>query len=204
MTLQAFRNPQSAIRNQILYPVILAVPKEVKEYKPRDRVIFLRKHARKALRLSADKSGISRFEINKDENGVPLPFEGIYWSITHKTEYVGGVVSPLPIGIDIEKIQPCSRGLFEKTAGRAEWALADQVQDDFSIFYRYWTAKESVLKAATTGIKDLLKCRIHDILDDRHLQIDYQNKRWDIEHFYFDDHIASIVQNNSKIQWAIQ
>ena len=176
--------------------------KKVADWKPRDRVIFLRKHARKALRLSAEKSGISGLEVKKDEDGVPLPFDGTYWSITHKTEYVGGVVSPHPIGIDIEKIQPCSSGLFEKTAGEAEWALADQAQDDFLIFYRYWTSKEAVLKAATTGIKDLLKCRIQQIIDDHHLEMKYMKKQWYIEHLFFDDHIASIVQNNSEIQWT--
>jgi 4'-phosphopantetheinyl transferase len=194
---------RAKIQNQILHPVILAVPEEVREYKPKDRVTFLSKHARKALELSAEKSGISRLELKKDENGVPLPFDGTYWSITHKTEYVGGVVSPDPIGIDIEKIQPCSRGLFKKTAGDTEWDLADRIEDDFSTFYRYWTSKEAVLKATTTGIKDLLKCRIHDILDDQHLRIDYHDKRWHVEHFFFDDHIASIVQNDFTIEWTI-
>jgi 4'-phosphopantetheinyl transferase len=199
-----FRIPHSEFRIRTLYPVILAVPEEVRDYKPKDRVTFLSKHARKALELSAEKSGISRPEVKKDENGIPQPFNGTFWSITHKTEYVGGVVSPHPIGIDIEKIRPCSRGLFEKTAGEAEWALADQVKDDFSTFYRYWTSKEAVLKATTTGIKDLLKCRIQQITDDHHLVINYLKKRWYIEHFFFDDHIAAIVQNNSEIQWTIR
>ena len=201
--LNKIRNPQSAIRNQILHPVILSVPKKVAGFKPRDRVTFLSKHARKALELSAQKSGISRLEVEKDENGVPRPFNGTYWSLTHKSEYVGGVVSPQPIGIDIEKIQPCSRGLFKKTATDAEWSLVDPVNDDFTIFYRYWTSKEAVLKASTTGIKDLLKCRVLHIVDDHHLQIDYRDKRWHIEHFFFDDHIASIVQNDFTIEWTI-
>ena len=198
------RNPRSEIRNQILYPVILSVPKNVADLKPRDRVTFLSKHARKALAMSAEKSGISGVKVNKDENGVPLPFNGTYWSITHKTEYVGAVVSPHPIGLDIEKIQPCSEGLYKKTATEEEWSLMGQIKDDFTPFYRYWTSKEAVLKSVTTGIKDLLKCRIHDILDDHHLQIDYRDKRWHIEHFFFDDHIASIVQNNAQIQWTMR
>jgi 4'-phosphopantetheinyl transferase len=201
--LNKIQNPKSKIQNQILHPVILSVPKKVAGFNPRDRVIFLSKHARKALELSAEKSGISRLEVKKDENSVPQPFNGTYWSITHKTEYVGGVLSPHPIGIDIEKIKPCSKGLFKKTAAEAEWSLLDQIKDDFTIFYRYWTSKEAVLKASTTGIKDLLKCRIHDIVDDHHLQIDYRDKRWHIEHFFFDDHIASIVQNDFTIEWTM-
>jgi 4'-phosphopantetheinyl transferase len=197
------RIPHSAFRIHTLYPVILPVPEEVRGYKPRDRVTFLSGHARKALGLCARKSGISLGELKKDQDDVPLPVDGVYWSLTHKAEYVGGVLSSQPVGIDIEKIQPCSRGLFRKTAGDAEWALADQTTDEFTVFFRYWTSKEAVVKASTMGIKDLLKCRIHQIVDDHHLEIDYLNKRWKIEHFYFDGHIASIVQNNFTIEWTI-
>ena len=192
------------IRNQkTLYPVILPVPEEVREYKPRDRVVFLSAHARKAISLCAQKCGITLGELQKDDDGAPQPMDGIYWSVTHKNEYVGGVLSSQPVGIDIEKIEPCSRGLFKKTATDAEWALADQSTDEFTLFYRYWTAKEAVVKTSTAGIKDLLKCRIHQIVDDHHLEIDYLNKRWQIKHLYFDDHIASIVHNNFKIEWTI-
>jgi 4'-phosphopantetheinyl transferase len=200
-----FDVPHSAFRNRTLSPVILPVPKEVGEYKPRDRVIFLSAHARKALVLSAQKSGIdiSLADFNKDPDGIPLPVDGIYWSLTHKTEYVGAVLSSQPAGIDIEKVTPCSPGLFRRTAGEEEWVLADPSSDKFTVFYRYWTAKEAVVKASTIGIKDLLKCRIHRIIDDHHLEIKYLDKLWQIEHFFFGDHIASLVYNNFKIEWTI-
>ena len=198
-----FRIPHSAFRTRTIFPIILPVPAKVADFKPRDRVTFLSQHARKAIAASAQKSGIPAGELKKDENGAPLPFEGTYWSITHKSEYVAGVVAPHPIGIDIEKIQPCSQGLYKKTATEPEWSLADQSQGDFTIFFRYWTAKEAVLKASTTGIKDLLKCRIDRIIDECHLEINYLDQKWFIEHHFFNDHIASIVQNDSRIVWTI-
>ena len=198
-----FRIPHSSFRTHTIFPVILSVPEKVADFKPRDRVTFLSQYARKAIAASAQRSGISPGELKKDENGAPLPFGGTYWSITHKSEYVAGVVSPYPVGIDIEKILPCSRGLYKKTATEPEWSLAGQSQDDFSIFYRYWTAKEAVLKASTTGIKDLLKCRIERIIDGHHLEINYLDKRWFIEHHFFNEHIASIVQNDARIVWTI-
>jgi 4'-phosphopantetheinyl transferase len=179
------------------------VPEEVTDFRPRNRVIFLSTHARKALRLSAEKSGAPFRELEKDDRGIPRPFNGVYWSITHKTEYVGGVVAPDPIGIDIEKIQPCARGLFKKTAGESEWSLAGRGSEAFTTFFRYWTAKEAVLKASTTGIKDLLKCRIHQITDDTRMEIDYCNKIWHVRHYFFDNHIASIVENNFRIEWTL-
>jgi 4'-phosphopantetheinyl transferase len=191
------------IQNRILYPVILSVPEKVKEYKPKDRVSFLSHQARRALRRSAQKSGIRLGELLQDQNGAPLPFEGTYWSVTHKTDYVGGVVSPTPIGLDIEEIRLCSKGLFRKTASAREWSLAESESASAATFFRYWTSKEAVLKAAGIGIKDLSQCRVARILDDRNLLVRYAQKTWHIEHVFFDGHIASIVRLRCRIDWTI-
>ena len=189
--------------SQTLHPVILSVPKEVREFKPKERVIFLSQHARYALKRSAEKSGILLGELLQDDSGAPLPVDGTYWSITHKPEYVAGVVATSAIGIDIEKIRNCSPGLFSKTASNQEWALAKTTKNSWKTFFRFWTSKEAVLKACGTGIKDLRKCQIHKILDARHLEIRYADKDWLIEHFFFDEHIASSVKNNFKINWTV-
>jgi len=193
----------SAFRNQILYPVILAVPAEVTDFKPRDRVKFLSRHARLALKQSARKSSVRLGELKQDENGAPLPHGGLYWSVTHKTQYVGGVVAPAPIGIDIERIRECSRGLFAKTAGDREWALAEPEKNSLITFFRYWTSKEALVKTSGSGLKDLLKCRVTRVIDDRHLQIRYKDREWLIEHFYFDQHLASITQNTYRVEWTL-
>jgi 4'-phosphopantetheinyl transferase len=185
----------------ILFPVILAVPDEKQGLTGRNKVSFLSKHARKALEISAKKSHIQLRALTKDEKGVPLPFNGNYWSLTHKSKYVAGVIAPTPTGIDIEKIRSCSKALFRKTAHNHEWELSDT--DPFTLFYRYWTSKESVLKASGTGIRDLSKCRIIRIIDNNHLIIEYRNQEWLIEHFYFDKHIASIIKNDFHVEWKI-
>ena len=155
------------------------------------------------LALSTEKSGISLGKLNQDKNGAPLPSDGNCWSISHKTQYVGGVVSPTPIGIDIERIRSCSEGIFRKTATENEWMLADSAENSLTVFFRYWTSKEAVLKALGTGIKDLLKCRIVQIIDNSHLNIRYANRLWLVEHKYFDHHIATIVKNSFQIDWTI-
>ena len=203
MPSKEFRIPHSAFRILKIYPVILAVPAEVADFKPRDRVQFLSRHARLALKLSARKSKIRLGELKQAENGAPVPQNDIYWSITHKTQYVGGVVAPTPIGIDIERIRECSRGLFAKTAGDREWALAETEKNSLITFFRYWTSKEALVKTSGSGLKDLLKCRVTRIIDDRHLQISYSDREWLIEHFYFDQHLASITQNTYQIEWTL-
>ncbi len=202
--MDKIRNPKSQIPNQTIYPVILAVPGDVKNYKPRERVKFLSRHARRALEKSAAISSLKIDRLEKDENGAPLPFNDIYWSITHKTQYVGGVVAPTPIGIDIERIRECSRGLFAKTAGDREWALADPEKNSLMTFFRYWTSKEALVKTSGSGLKDLLKCQVTRIIDDRHLIIRYLDREWLIEHFYFDQHLASITQDTYQIEWTLE
>ena len=203
MPSKEFRIPHSAFPIQKIYPVILAVPAEVADFKPRDRVQFLSRHARLALKQSARKSNVRLGELKQDENGAPLPHDGLYWSVTHKTQYVGGVVAPTPIGIDIERIRECSRGLFAKTAGDREWALAESEKNSFSTFFRYWTSKEALVKTSGSGLKDLLKCRVTRVIDDRHIQIRYKDREWLIEHFYFDQHLAAITQNTYRIEWTL-
>jgi len=188
-------------QNRVIYPVILAVPDKDRRLTGREMVVSLSNHARRALEISARKSSVHLSDLLKDENGVPLPFDGNYWSLTHKPTYVGGVIASTCIGIDIEKIRPCSKGLFRKTAHDREWALSDT--DPFKLFYRYWTSKESVLKASGTGIRDLSKCRIVRIIDDYNLIVDYDERKWLIEHFFFDKHIASVVKNNFDVEWTL-
>ena len=190
------------IRNPILYPVILAVPDKEQKLTGREKVANLSNHARRALEISAQKSCIELGDLTKSENGAPLPFGGNYWSLTHKPRYVGGVIAPTQIGIDIEKIRPCSKALFRKTANESEWGLSDA--DSFKLFFRYWTSKESVLKASGTGIRDLSKCRIAQIIDHNHLVINYEDRKWLIEHFYFDGHIASVVKNDFDVEWTME
>lgn len=190
------------IRNPILYPVILAVPDKEQKLTGREKVANLSNYARRALEISAQKSCIELGDLTKNKNGAPLPFDGNYWSLTHKPIYVGGVIAPTQIGIDIEKIRPCSKALFRKTANESEWGLSDA--DSFKFFFRYWTSKESVLKASGTGIRDLSKCRIVQIIDHNHLVINYEDRKWLIEHFYFDGHIASVVKNDFDVEWTIE
>jgi 4'-phosphopantetheinyl transferase len=190
------------IEMKTIYPVILSVPGQATNLPPKSRAEYLSRYAREALALSAQKCGVKLGQLSKNPEGAPLPFDGIYWSLTHKPRYVGAIVGPSRVGIDLEYVDRRSAALFDKTASRDEWALGDRAS--WELFYRYWTSKEAVVKAAGGGIlKDLLECRVIEIIDHNNLVIHYKDNRWHIEHYYFNDHIASVVKDSFGIQWTL-
>jgi len=190
------------MKRRIIFPVILSIPEEEKGFTGSDKVLSLSWHARQALQVSAQKSDLILGSLPKDPEGIPLPVNGNYWSLTHKPEYVGAVAARYPIGFDIEKIRHISSPLFRKTADDCEWALGKE-EDTQRLFFRYWTSKEAILKASGTGISDLLKCRIIELVDDTHLIAAYNGKQWPIEHFYFNQHVASVLNITDHIQWTL-
>jgi 4'-phosphopantetheinyl transferase len=183
-----------------IYPVILRVASDARPLSPRCRVRYLSRHAREALRRSAERLQVELGTLEKDPRGAPLPFRGHYWSVTHKPEYVGGVLAPSPVGLDIEKIRPCSEALFRKTASEEEWALANRSDLD-RLFFRYWTAKEAVLKTGGEGIKGLSRCRIRQVIDASHLLVDYAGCNWTVEQVFFDGHLAAAASQGVRLEW---
>lgn len=183
-----------------IYPVILPVPAEGRSLPPKERVRFLSRHAREALRLSAERLNVLLGPLEKDARGAPIPSNGHFWSITHSTHYVAGVAAPAAVGIDLERIRPVSEGMSRMAAGESEWALAGV--DLELAFFRFWTAKEAVLKTRGEGIKDLSRCRIVRISDSAHLQVDYTGERWPVEQLFFDGHVAALAVQRLRVEWT--
>jgi 4'-phosphopantetheinyl transferase len=185
-----------------LFPVILSVPPERRLLQGREKVLFLSQYARSAAERSAEKAGIGITEFLKNEKGTPLPFLGYHWSVSHKPEYVAGVVSLTKIGIDIEKIRPYSTGLEKKVADENEWALYPV--DRSELLFRYWTAKEAVLKTMGIGLAGLSSCKIRKNNVKDHMTVCFQDHDYQIEHFAFDNHVAAIVtDDNTRVEWIL-
>lgn len=183
-----------------LHPVILPLAPEDQRLRGRELVQAQRRRAREALALSCEASGVVLGPLNKDARDAPLPFNGAYWSLSHKPRFVAAVVGPAPIGIDIEEITPRKEGIHACLAGDAEWALADR---GWETLFRYWTAKEAVLKAVGVGISHLKKARIHALLDQDNLLVDYGSRLWPVRHFRFQDHIVSVTHDDHEVAWTL-
>lgn len=186
----------------VLYPVILQVNPEVRLLSGSDRARALSRIARRALDVCAEISGLKTGDLIKNAQGAPMPNGGIYWSVTHKPEYAAGMLGLSPIGIDLEKIRPVHQGLYRKVADDAQWALDDNAP--LIRFFRFWTAKEAVLKACGTGLRDLAECRIEKAIGPDRLIVRYQKRYWSVFQIFFDGHVAAAAGRNMEIRWHFE
>lgn len=185
-----------------IHPVVMAVPIEDRHLKGRKKVAALGRYARQALDRSAEFSGVSLGPLNKNTKGAPLPSNGVHWSLSHKSSFVAAVTAGQSIGIDIEKIRTCSKALYDRIASPDEWDLAPAVSQ--ILFFRFWTAKEAVLKAVGHGLTGLSECRILSIDDTTRLTVQYKDTTWRVAQYRIgDDHIAAVTENAQTIEWHL-
>jgi 4'-phosphopantetheinyl transferase len=182
-----------------IYPVVLKVPEEKAALKGREKVRFLSEFARVALRRSAARLGVRLPKLQKKENGAPVPSEGIYWSLAHKSRYVAAVAVPRPVGIDIEQLRPVKDGLAERIAASEEWRLFPG--DRHLAFFRCWTAKEAVLKAEGVGIAGLADCRIVAVDGPHRLSAVYRGTTWTVDSRLQDEHLTAVAGNGLNLSW---
>lgn len=184
----------------ILHPVISLVPSSNQGFTGKQKVAFLSGFARQALFRSAAISKIHLDRAEKNADGAPLPCNGVYWSISHKSSCVAGVVAPIPVGIDVERIRSVSPALYAKIATTEEWQQGGQ-EPELNLFFRYWTAKEAVLKAAGVGLKALSVCSIDQVSDDCLLKVRFENQIYMVTQKEVAGHLVSLVTNDLRVTW---
>ena len=184
-----------------LYPVILPVPDADRRLTGRDKVKALSRLARLALMKSCEKSGLQLDTFPKNEESVPLPVGGVHWSLSHKSAIVGGVAAVLPVGMDLETIRPVSDALLTRVANDDEWQLMGG--DRQRAFFRFWTAKEAVLKAIGKGMVGLSRCRVVAVVDDTRMMLAYDDSRWPVAHCWFDGHVAALTAHHLDVSWTL-
>ena len=200
LTKILLRRQQDFSKPMTLFPVVMPVIEVGHKPSGEEKVAYLSRSAREALKLSAEKSGVRLGELLKDEKGAPCPVSGNYWSISHKPKYVAAVVSKDRIGIDIEEMKPRSESLFDYVASDEEWELKDKSWDTF---FRYWTAKEATLKVIGIGISGLKACRIISVPDESRIILDYQDRLFQMEQVRCKNHIISVLKDDNEIDWII-
>lgn len=95
-------------------------------------------------------------KIRFGENGKPY-FEdtGVSFNLSHAGQYALCAVGPGELGCDIELVRPFKERVAERFFHPSETAMLAAEPDPAkrqALFFRLWTLKESVLKAAGTGL----------------------------------------------------
>lgn len=107
------------------------------------------------LRLALQNAGyepdLSRLRYTPEQK--PFLPEGPAFNLSHSGNRViclaGGQA---PLGIDIESLSPLPFDDFQPQFTENEWAAIRDAPSPLHAFYRFWTAKESILKADGRGL----------------------------------------------------
>ncbi len=169
----------------------------------RDKVHKVSRFSRKSVKASALKSKCSVDRFETDTQGVPMPINGCFWSVSHKSEFVAGVISKTAVGIDIEKVKPVSDALFNRIVDDDELKCFSG-EERRVMFFRAFTAKEAVLKKTSVGIKGLSNTKVISVVDETNLVVEFSNQKYFIENFYFESYLASITKEKCDVLWALE
>lgn len=116
-------------------------------------------------------------DLQRDENGKPMPINGWHFSLSHSGSFWALVVDRSEIGIDIE----VPRVVPERVVRRA---LADDELPEQGDVLRTWVIKEAYAKLLGVGIG----------LDFRSVSVPQIQQKVRIEDYSTDDYICYIAQ----------
>ena len=91
------------------------------------------------------------------EKGKPGPegYKGIHFNISHSGNWVTVALSPVAVGVDVERMRKVPEGVARRFFSEKENYLLDNATDEkekSEIFFTLWTLKESFLKAIGKGL----------------------------------------------------
>ena len=127
---------------------------------PKDKRLSLAAEVllRKALLLN----GISEFTMEVDQNGKPYLAEcgSIKFNLSHSEERVMCALSVKEVGCDLEWMKEPNYKMTEYFLAKEEITILNDIKTDEEkkeMFYRFWTLKESFMKAVGLGVRIPLK-----------------------------------------------
>jgi 4'-phosphopantetheinyl transferase len=116
----------------------------------------------KILLVKLLREPINSIEILKDANGKPFCknaiLKNLHFSISDAGNYIAIAFAQSDIGIDIETIQPQFKyqDIVPLQFHQNEILALKNADDPLTLFYRFWTRKESLLKLGGNGLTDYL------------------------------------------------
>ena len=185
-----------------LCPVLRSTPGQGDHLPAAVRVRNQRSAARQACLSSARRLGLSIRELPQNEDGVPQPIHGWHWSVSHTRGFVGGIIYPAPIGIDVERVQRRREELVRAAMSQAELDLAGGRR--WTCFTRIWSAKEAVLKMAGCGLAELSRCVLVAAPTSRSLVLHHRDRMHYVFQCFKRGHYVSVCADGAdaaEIAW---
>lgn len=106
------------------------------------------------------------FAYGAQEKPFLANLPGVHFNISHSGDYAVCAVSDAPVGCDIEIIKPFRENVAKRCFSPEENAALDALTDTAAkeaLFFRFWTLKESFLKAVGCGITGKLSSVSFDL-----------------------------------------
>ena len=135
--------------------------------------------------------------IQYEKSGKPF-LESVFFNISHSSDRVVCAISDKGrIGIDIEKEQEVELDLFESWFTPVEWKAIKESRFPLRQFYRYWTKKESIIKALGLTLSALNQIE----LDLQRDVFEANGQLWYVTELTLGaDYIGAIC---SEVQWEV-
>ena len=132
--------------------------------------------------------------IKYNEYNRPYFNSDIDFNISHSGDYVVCAIGKnLRLGVDVEKVNEIEFKDFRGVMTNEQWR---DIKEDIypkRAFFKYWTAKESVIKADSRGL--LIPLKDLHLLDNT---VSYDNSIWYLNHLNFDIENCACLATNIK------
>lgn len=143
-----------------------------------------------------DTNNAITFEISKNEYGKPflLNKKDCFFNITHSGDWVAVAISDMEVGIDLEYKEPFDYDeVIDYLMSKSEKQFFSTLPCEFKkdIFYRFWTLKESYIKAIGLGMSKHLNSFSIELWH-KHIRPSVDRKMKFIELPFFDHYAFSV------------
>jgi 4'-phosphopantetheinyl transferase len=139
-------------------------------------------------------------DLKYNKNNKPFLKEDFDFNISHSGEYIlCAMCNGASIGVDIELIREINFNAFDSVMGKEEMFIITNSPKPLYSFFKYWTIKESVIKADGRGLSlPLQNLQINDDI------VKCDNQTWYISQLNIDElycaHLASNVAHSFRMR----
>jgi len=111
------------------------------------------------LKKLLSQKGIYDYEIKTNAYGKPyIKGNNIYFNISHCDGACICVLDKYDVGVDIENIRPRAKNnIMRRCFTENEIKTFDETDNKDELFFKYWTLKESYIKAVGMGLSYPMK-----------------------------------------------